>query len=103
MQLIKELEDLIEDEVHDVKKYAKMAAKLKHDHPALSHVLYTISTQEENHQNMLHEQVVKIIEQYRREHGTPPPEMQAVYNYLHERAVEKLEEAHRYQEIYKNT
>lgn len=102
MQLIKELEELIEDETHDVKKYAKLAAKLKHDHPALSHVLYTISTQEENHQNMLHEQVVKLIEQYRREHGTPPPEMQAVYNYLHERAVEKLEEAHRYQEIYKS-
>ena len=77
MKLIKEIEELIEDEVHDVKKYAKMAVELKADHPQLAQVLYTISAQEEGHQQMLHGEVVRIIEQYRREHGEPPAAMMA--------------------------
>ena len=103
MKLIKELEELIEDEVHDVKKYAKMAVELKADHPQLAQVLYTISTQEEAHKNMLHNEVVKMIETYRSKHGAPPAEMMAVYDYIHKKHIDKAAEAKRYQEMYKNT
>ena len=102
MKLIKELEELIEDEIHDVKKYAKMAAALKNDHPTLAHALYTISTQEDAHQAAIHAEVVKIVEEHRRTHGEPPSSMLAVYEYVHNRHIEKLEEARRYQEIYRN-
>ena len=102
MKLIKELEELIEDEIHDVGKYAKMAAELKDEHPALAQVLYTISTQEDTHHAMLHEEVTKIIEAHRRTHGQPPAEMMAVYNFLHKRHIEKLAEARRYQEMYRS-
>jgi citrate synthase len=103
MKIIKTLEERIEDEIQDIKTYAKLAAEIKDEHPALSHALYAISTQEDNHQAMLHEQVVKLIEQYRRDHGDPPAAMMAVYDILHKRAIEKLAEARRYQEIYKET
>jgi hypothetical protein len=102
MKLIKELEELIEDEVHDVKKYAKMAVELKADHPQLAQVLYTISAQEEGHQQMLHNEVVKIIGDYRREHGEPPAAMMAVYDYVHKKHIDKLADAKRYQEMYRN-
>ena len=102
MKLIKELEELIEDEVHDVKKYAKMAVELKADHPQLAQVLYTISAQEEGHQQMLHGEVVRIIEQYRREHGEPPASMMAVYDYVHKKHIERMAEAKRYQEMYRS-
>ena len=49
MKLIRDLEEMIEDEIHDIKKYAKMAVELKPQHPALAQVLYTISTQEDSH------------------------------------------------------
>ena len=101
MQLIKTLEELIEDEIHDVKKYAKMAAELKKEHPTLAQVLYTISTQEDGHQAALHAEVVKIVEKHRSEHGQPPAPMMAVYDYLHKRHVEELADARRYQDIYK--
>jgi hypothetical protein len=103
MKLIKELEEMIEDEVHDIKHYAKKAIELKGEHPALAQVLYTISTQEDSHQAMIHAEVVKLIEEYRRLHGNPPEAMMAIYEYIHERHIEKLEEARRYQEIYKKS
>lgn len=101
MTLIKELEELIEDEIHDVEKYAKMAADMKPTHPALAQVLITIASQEENHQAMLHGEVVKIIEAHRKQHGEPPAAMMAVYDFLHKRHINKLAEARRYIEIYK--
>jgi hypothetical protein len=101
MKLIKELEELIEEEIHDVKKYAKLAAELKDEHPGLAQVLYTISTQEDSHQAALHNEVVKIIENYRKTHGAPPAAMLAVYEYLHKKSIEKLADARHYQDVYK--
>ena len=103
MKLIRTLEELIEDEIHDVEKYAKMAAELKGEHPGLAQTLYTISTQEDTHQAALHTEAVKLIEEYKRTHGAAPPAMQAVYDYLHKRHIEKLAESRRYQELYKNS
>ena len=102
MKLIRELEELIEEEVHDVKKYAKMATELKAEHPQLAQVLYTISTQEEGHQQMLHDEVVKIIDNHRKMHGEPPATMMAVYDYIHKKHIDKLADAKRYQDIYRH-
>lgn len=101
MRIIEKIEDLIEEEIHDVKKYAKMAAELKKEHPALAQVLYNISVQEENHQAALHTEVVKMIEAYRRDHGEPPAAMMAVYEHVHKKHIDKMAEARRYQELYK--
>lgn len=103
MKLIKKIEELIEEEIHDQKKYAKMAAELKTEHPMLAQLFYNISTQEEGHASALHNEVVKIIEHYRKEHGDPPAAMQAVYDFMHERHIEKAAEAKHYQDIYKNS
>ena len=103
MKLIAKLVDRISDEIDDVKLYAKMAAEVKESYPNLAHVLYTISGQEDAHQAALHAEVVKIIEQYRREHGEPPAAMMAVYEYEHRKMIDKMADARRYQEIYKNT
>lgn len=103
MKLIKELEELIEDEIRDVKKYAKMAAELKEENPGLAQVLYTISTQEEAHQASIHTEVVKIINEYRRTKGEPPAAMLAVYDFMHKRHIENMAEARRYQDMYRNS
>ena len=102
MKLIQTLEELIDDEIHDIKKYAKLAAEVKHEYPTLAQVLFNISVQEEGHQAAIHSEVVKIIEEYRKTHGEPPVAMMAVYDYLHKRSIDKLSEGRRYQEVYKN-
>ena len=101
MQIIQELEELIDEEIHDQKHYAKLAMKVKSEWPSLAQIFYNLSTQEEAHHAMLHNEVVKIIEQYRKEKGAPPAAMMAVYDYLHKKHIEKAAEAKRYQEAYK--
>lgn len=101
MELIRTLSERIEDEIHDVKHYAKLAIEYKESHPALAQVFYNLSTQEDGHQAALHAEVVKIIEQYRREHGEPPAAMMAVYDYVHKKHINALAEARTYQEMYK--
>lgn len=103
MKLIKYLEELMDDEIYDVKKYAKMAAELKAEHPSLAQTLYTISTQEDSHQAAIHSEVVKIIEDYRKKHGEPPAAMMAVYEYVHKKHIDNLAEARRYQDVYKSS
>lgn len=101
MKLIRDLEEQIEEEICDVKKYAKMAIEVKDDHPGLAQVLFNISVQEDGHQAALHTEIVKIIEEHRREHGEPPAAMMAIYEYVHKKSIDKLAEARMYQEMYK--
>ena len=75
--------------------------KVKSEWPSLAQVFYSLSTQEEAHHAALHNEVVKIIEQYRKDHGAPPAAMMAVYDYLHKKHIEKAADAKRYQEAYK--
>jgi hypothetical protein len=101
MKVIKLLEELIEEEIHDVKKYAKLAIEYKEDNPGLAQVFYNLSVQEDAHKANLHSEVVKIIEEHRRMHGEPPASMMAVYEYVHKKHIDKLAEARTYQEMYK--
>lgn len=101
MKIIKTLEELIEEEIHDVKKYAKLAVEHKENYPGLAQVFYNLSTQEDGHQAILHAEVVKIIEEHRRSHGDPPAAMMAVYEYVHKKHIDALAEARTYQEMYK--
>ena len=90
MKLIKELTERIEEEIDGAEEYVKEAIKLKNEHPSLAKTLYDISNQEMSHIDMLHTEVVKLIEEHRRTHGEPPAPMMAVYEYLHERHIDKV-------------
>ena len=101
MKLIKEITERIEEEIDGAEEYVKEAIKLKHEHPSLAKTLYDISNQEMSHIDMLHAEVVKLIEEHRRMHGEPPAPMMAVYQYLHERHIDKANNIRMLQNEYK--
>ena len=92
MEIIKRISEQIDEELEDAEKYAKCALKHREDHPALARAYHEMSMDEMRHVDMLHAEVVKIIEEHRRTHGDPPASMIAVYNYLHERQIDEAKE-----------
>lgn len=89
MELIKKLSEMIEDELEGAEEYAKCALKHKESNPELAQTFYTMSAEEMQHVDRLHKHVVRLIEMYRKEHGEPPEAMQALYDYVHERQIER--------------
>ena len=102
MTVIKQLSEMIEEELEGAEDYAKNAVKHRGDNPALAKVFYDISLDEMRHVNMLHDEVAMLISDYKREHGDPPQAMQAVYEYLHEKHMEKANKIRMYQAEYKS-
>ena len=78
---------MIEDEIEDAGKYAKKALEYKDTDRKLADVFFQLSTEEYKHMNMLHGEVVRIIEEYRRENGDPPAAMMTLYEILHEKHI----------------
>lgn len=101
MKIVEKLSERIDEEICDSKYYAKMALEYKESYPTLADAFYNLSLSEMEHMNILHNEVVKIIEQYKKEHGEPPSDMLAIYNYLHGKEIEKAKDVKVYQTMYK--
>ena len=101
MKIIEKLSEMIEDEITDAEHYARCAINNKTDRPKLADLFYRLSQEEMNHMSLLHDAVTEIIADYRREKGEPPKEMLAVYNYLHQKQIDRAIDVKGIQGMYK--
>ena len=101
MKLIKDITEMIADELDGAEEYAKLAVMHKSDMPVLAKTFYDISTDEMRHVDLLHAEVVKLIEEHRKTKGEPPASMMAVYDYLHDKHIEEAKEVKVLQNHYK--
>ena len=100
MKEIKEITRLIDEEICDAKKYAKLALQYKDENPDLAGLYNNLSIEEMRHMNMLHDMVTKIIRAV--EKSQPIPEgMKLAYDYLHELSIEKAAEVTVLQSMYR--
>lgn len=87
MKIIQELSENIEDEISDAHKYAKLALEYKDTNQTLAEMYFKLSNEEMGHMQTLHNQVVAIIDDYRKKTGDPPEAMQILYNILHKKHI----------------
>lgn len=92
---------MISEEIGDAEKYARCALKYKDENRGLADVFNSLSVDEMRHMQILHGEVTKLIERYRQEHGEPPANMLAVYNYLHEQQIDHAADVKAMQILYK--
>ena len=84
MKKIANLSDHIRDEIEDAEEYIREAMICKETDREVADLYCKLAEEELQHMAMLHKQVIRVIDLYRREHGDPPVEMQTRYEVLHE-------------------
>ena len=89
MKIIKCLADHIEEELNDAESYAELAEHWKEEEPETADLFLELSKEEMGHMERLHNEAVRLIEEYRDKHGEPPEGMKMLYDYLHNKHIEK--------------
>lgn len=102
MKIIKELICQIHDEIKGAKEYIEDALKYRDEDRSLADMYNNLSMQESSHIDMLHNSVVKIIDNYRKEQGEVPEALEAVYNWEHEKLINEVKEIKLLQSMYKS-
>ena len=101
MKKIAEIVKDIRSELEGAQNYAKQAYQYKREDKALADAFATVASQELEHVNMLHSQVVRAIQEERAAHGEPPEAMLLVWNWEHEDIMDKTARVKAMIEMYK--
>lgn len=91
MKMLTHLIDRAESTMDEVEWYAEKAHHLKGENKSLADAYIKIAEMHVAIYGILHEQMVNLIDKYRKEGNEPPKEMLAIWNYEHEKLVKEFE------------
>ena len=100
MQVIKCLSENIEATLDAAEDNIKKAVKYKDEYPTAAKAFYTQSIMLMDSIKGQHDAVATLIGDYRKEKGEPPAPMMAIYNYMHERHINKAAAIKNLQDMY---
>ena len=89
MKIIADISNTIEELLDKAEEHIECAHSKKEEYPSVASVYYKLSMDEMANVAAMHEQVVALIELYRKEHGNPPERMMGRYEYIHEKHIKK--------------
>lgn len=89
MKTIQDLCDKIEEELNDACSYIDMALNIMATDKDTAALYAQLSSDEMVHSDKLHNRVVAMIQEYRKEKGEPPEKMMWRYEYEHEKFMHK--------------
>ena len=101
MKIIEELSDNIDDEMDDAEKYISLACDHKETDKVLADKYYELSLEEMKHMNALHDQVVRVINDYKKNNPEIPVGMQALYDYIHKKHIKRASRIRSMQDSYR--
>lgn len=101
MKKISNLYNQIRDEIQNAAEYITHASLCKQEDKQLADTYCKLAQEDMNHVSSLHKQVVRIIQQYRKTNGEPPPVMQARYDVLHEIEIKDANKVKMMIQVYK--
>ena len=78
-----------------------MASKYKSEYPQIANMYYEMSMVETTHVDKLHGAVVNLINEMKMKGVEVDSKMLAIYDYMHEKAIEKATKIKMMQEAYK--
>lgn len=88
MKQIKEIVELIEDELEGAEEYAKKATKYKDQDKTLADVYARLAQTEMTHVDTLHDQAVRLINEQKKAGVQVPASMQAIWDWEHGKQVD---------------
>lgn len=92
MEIIKKLSRMIKEEIGDAEKYAQCALNHRDTDKVLADTFYALANEELKHMDMLHNQVVRKINEKKTSGAQIPAGMQEIYNYVHEEQMDAVRE-----------
>ena len=102
MQRIKQQCDHSKEEIEDAHEYIRQAQDIVEEDPDTADMYCELAGEELKHMEMLHGQVVKKINEWRKETGQELPEkMQARYDILHQIHTEDTKKVRLMIQLYK--
>lgn len=88
MKAIKHIVEDIQEELEGAEHYAKLATQYKDTDKALADMYVKLAEVELGHVNLLHDQAVRIMKEYKASGKESPDAMQAVWDWEHEKAID---------------
>lgn len=101
MKIIKVISEKIEEQLDCAEWYIKKAIKTRNEFPDISKTFYNLSIGRMENIKTLHDQVVTLIKNYQSTEGDPPASMMAIYEYVHEKEINKTLGVKKLQDMYK--
>lgn len=101
MKMLTKLIEKAEDTLDEIEWYGEKALMYREENQALADVYNKIADMHIGIYDMLHKQMVELIDQFKRNGGQVPPEMLAIWNYEHEKLIKEFKDAKILVEEYK--
>ena len=103
MKILTHMIDKAHDTMEEVEWYAEKALHYKTDHKSVADVYNKIADMHITIYDMLHKEMVNLIDEHKRMGHTPPPEMLAIWDYEHQKLVKEFAEAKTMVDEYKKS
>ena len=101
MKILTSMIEKANDTLDEIEWYGEKAMLYRDEHKAIADTYNKIADMHITVYDMLHKQMVDLIEQKKREGPQVPAEMSAIWNYEHERLIKEFKEAKLLVEEYK--